>query len=120
VAYKRKNKSFYPDYLAEIIFSILICFEILLILALLFPPAIGRQIDFIRHYQPLPEWYFLWLYRLVRYLPGNLSFLTFLIPVITFFIFLLIPYIDRGKRGRLKAIIAGLYLLLFFFLLTFL
>lgn len=114
-----KNKSFYPDYLSEIIFSILVCLEILLILALLFPPSIGRQIDFTRPFQPLPEWYFLWLYNLVRYLPRDLSFIgTFLIPLFTFIIFLFIPYIDRGKRGRLKAIIAGIYLLLFFILLT--
>lgn len=114
-----KNKSFYPDYLAEIIFFILICLEVLLILGLLFPPTVGRQIDFTKPYQPIPEWYFLWLYRLVRFFPGNLSVIgTFLIPLFSFFLFLLIPYIDRGRKGRLKATIVGSSLLLFFILLT--
>lgn len=121
MAYKeKKDKSFYPDYLVEIIFSIVICIEILLILALLYPPSIGRVIDFARPYQPMPEWYFLWLYRLVRYFPGELSVIgTFIIPLMLFFLFLFIPYIDRGKRGRLKAFIGGLFLLFFFILFTF-
>jgi quinol-cytochrome oxidoreductase complex cytochrome b subunit len=121
VAYKeKKDKSFYPDYLVEIIFSIIICIEILLILALLYPPFIGRAIDFAKPYQPMPEWYFLWLYRLVRYFPGELSVIgTFIIPLILFFLLLFIPYIDRGKGGRLKAVIVGIFLLLFFVLFTF-
>lgn len=116
---QRKEKSFYPDYLSEIILAVFICTEILIILALLYPPAIGRQIDFTRPFQPLPEWYFLWLYQLVRYFPGKSAFIgTMVIPISALLLLLLIPYIDRGRNGRLKAAAAGIALLLIFIVLT--
>lgn len=114
-----KKKKFYPDYLSEIIFAILLSIEILTILALLYYPSIGRQIDFTRPFQPRPEWYFLWLYQFVRYFPGKSAFLgTVMIPLISVLLLLLIPYIDRGKNGRLKAIAVGSILLLMFLILT--
>lgn len=115
----RKEKRFYPDYIAEIIFTILVALEILIILALIYYPPIGRQIDFTRPFQPKPEWYFLWLYQLVRYFPGKSAFVgTLIIPLFSILLLLLIPYIDRGKNGRLKATVAGLSFLLMFLILT--
>lgn len=109
----KKNKKFYPDYLSEIIVAISVSLEILIILALLYYPSIGRQIDFARPFQPKPEWYFLWLYQLVRYFPGKSAFIgTVAIPMVSVLLLLLIPYIDRGKNGRLKAIAIGVILLL--------
>jgi quinol-cytochrome oxidoreductase complex cytochrome b subunit len=114
-----KNKKFYPDYLSEIILAILVSVEILIILALLYYPSIGRQIDFTRPFQPKPEWYFLWLYQIVRYFPGKIAFLgTVMIPLISVLLLLLIPYIDRDKNGRLKAIAVGAVLLSMFLMLT--
>ncbi|MDI6800828.1 MAG: hypothetical protein QMD01_02030 [Thermodesulfovibrionales bacterium] len=114
-----REKTFYPDYLSEIIAAILIAFEMLIILALLDPPSIGRQIDFTRQFQPAPEWYFLWLYQLVRYFPGRSAFLgAVVIPLFSIFLLLLIPYIDSGKYGRLKAIAVGSAILLAFIIFT--
>lgn len=114
-----KQKEFYPDYLIEIIFIILISVELVTVLALLYPQVIGRQINFSTPYRPLPEWYFLWLYQVVRYFPGKWAFFgTILFPAVAAVILVLMPYIDRGKRGRLKAILAGSYLLLAFIILT--
>lgn len=116
---QRKEKNFYPEYLSEIILAIFICIEILIILALLYPPAIGRQIDFTRHFQPHSEWYFLWLYELVKYFPGKSAFIgAMVIPIAAVLLLLFIPYIDRGRNGRLKAIAAGTALLLMFVVLT--
>jgi quinol-cytochrome oxidoreductase complex cytochrome b subunit len=118
-AKERKEKKFYPDYLSEIIVAILVALEILIILALLYYPSIGRQIDFTRPFQPKPEWYFLWLYQLVMYFPGKGAFIgTVVIPVVSVLLLLMIPYIDRGKNGRLKAIVVGSILLLMFLILT--
>lgn len=114
-----KEKQFYPDYLIEIIFVIFLTAELALILALVYPPAIGRHIDFSAQFQPKPEWYFLWLYQLVRYFPGKTAFIgTVLIPLFSIILLSLIPYIDRGPRGRLRAILAGIILLLAFIVLT--
>ncbi|BCB95396.1 hypothetical protein JZK55_03180 [Dissulfurispira thermophila] len=115
----KKEKRFYPDYLSEIIFVILISLEVLMILALLYYPSIGRQIDFTKPFQPRPEWYFLWLYQLVRYFPGKSAFMgTVVIPVGLVLLLLLIPYIDKGRNGRLKAMTVGTILLLMLLVLT--
>lgn len=116
---QRKDKKFYPDYLSEIIVAILVALEVLMILALLYYPSIGRQIDFTRPFQPRPEWYFLWLYQMVRYFPGRSAFIgTVVIPVVSVLLLLLIPYIDKGRKGKLKAMTTGTILLLMFVILT--
>jgi quinol-cytochrome oxidoreductase complex cytochrome b subunit len=115
----KNGKEFYPDYLIEILIVIFILLEATLILALLYPPAIGRQIDFSAPFQPLPEWYFLWLYQLVRYFPGKFTFLgAVVIPCAAILILIGIPFIDRRKHGRIIAITAGLILLLTFLIMT--
>lgn len=114
-----KEKRFYPDYLSEILVVMLVCIEIVLILALLYPQSIGRQIDFTRQFQPRPEWYFLWLFQLVGYFPGGTAFIgTLIIPLLYALLLLFMPYIDRGRKGRLRAIIVGAGLLVFFIVLT--
>jgi len=113
------GKRFYPDYLSEIVATIFICFEILLILALLYPPAIGRQIDFLKPFQPRPEWYFLWLFELIGYFPGKSAVIgTVLIPVAYVLLLLFIPYIDKGAKGRLRASLVGVALILMFAIFT--
>lgn len=102
-----KSKGFYPEYFSEIIVTIILSLEILIILALFFYPSIGRQIDFTRPFQPKPEWYFLWLYQLVKYFPGKIVFIgTFVIPVGFVILLMLIPFVDKGRSGRLKAVAA--------------
>lgn len=115
----KTNKKFYPDYLSEIIITMLIAFELLIILVLLYPPVIGRQIDLSKPFQPVPEWYFLWLFKLVSYFPGEIIFIgTVVIPVIFIFLLICIPFFDRGPNGRLKAAAAGLIILTGFIVFT--
>ncbi len=115
----KKTKKFYPDYLSEIIVTMLIAFEVLLVIALLYPPSIGRQIDFTKQFQPRPEWYFLWLFELVGYFPGRSAFVgTVIVPLLYVLLFLCIPFIDTGPKGRTKAAMAGAALLLIFIILT--
>ncbi|MGO9377988.1 MAG: hypothetical protein ACLPN1_01035 [Dissulfurispiraceae bacterium] len=114
-----RDKKFYPDYLAEIVATVLICFELLIILVLLYPPSIGRQIDFLKPFQPRPEWYFLWLFALIGYFYGNATIVgTVIIPIAYVLLLLLIPYIDKGARGSLKAAFVGVSLLLMFIIFT--
>lgn len=113
------DKKFYPDYLSEIVTTIVICFELVIILALLLPPPIGRQIDLLKPFQPRPEWYFLWLFELIGYFPGNTAIVgTVIIPGAYVLLLLCIPYIDRGRRGRLKAIFVCITLSLMFIIFT--
>lgn len=113
------DKKFYPDYLSEIIFSMLVAFELLIIIVLIYPPVAGRQIDFSKPFLPVPEWYFLWLFKLVSYFPGETAFIgTVVIPFIFIFLLIFIPFLDRGANGRLKAITAGTVILTGFIVLT--
>lgn len=114
-----RERSFYPDYLVEVLFTIAVCIEALLIIALLYPPPVGRQIDFLKPFQPKPEWYFLWLFQLVRYFPGESAFIgAVVIPVASVLLLFFLPYLDRGQRGRLKVIVAGTILLVLTVVLT--
>ncbi len=115
----KRQKEFYPDYLIEILLVIFLIVELIVIFALLFPPAIGREIDFSTPFSPRPEWYFLWLYQLVRYFPGNRIFIgTTVIPLAIVLFLIFIPFIDKGRLGRLKVVIAGILLLLSSVVLT--
>lgn len=115
----KKDTKFYPDYIIEILFVIFIAIELALIFAFLYPQTIGRQIDFSATFQPRPEWYFLWLYQLVRYFPGKTAFIgTVLIPFIAVLLLIFMPFIDRGRHGRLRASIAAIALLLAFIVFT--
>jgi quinol-cytochrome oxidoreductase complex cytochrome b subunit len=114
-----RQKEFYPDYLIEIFLVIFIIVELIVTLALIFPPDIGRQIDFSTPFSPKPEWYFLWLYQLIRYFPGKWIIIgTMVVPLVMVLVLIFIPLIDRGKYGRLKVLIAGSLLLFSFGVFT--
>lgn len=115
---KRQNE-FYPDYLIEILLVVFLIVELIVILALFYPPTIGRQIDFSTPFSPRPEWYFLWLYQLIRYFPGSRIVIgTTVIPLAAVLVLILIPFIDKGKLGRLKVVVVGILLLLSSVILT--
>lgn len=111
------EKKFFPYFLFEISVAALFTVEAVLILAVLFPPSIGREIDFAAQYQPRPEWYFLFLYQLTKYFPGQWTFVgAVLLPLLAFSAVLLVPFIDSGPstslRERKATAIAGFGLLL--------
>jgi quinol-cytochrome oxidoreductase complex cytochrome b subunit len=119
----QKEKRFYPDYLVEILVIIIITIEFALALALLFPPDIGRKIDFNAMYQPKPEWYFLWLYELVKYFPGKLAFIgTAVLPLAVFLLITLAPFLDKttetSLRKRWKAVLIASTLVISVVILT--
>ncbi|MCX7793395.1 MAG: hypothetical protein N2257_03175 [Thermodesulfovibrionales bacterium] len=116
----KEHKRFYPDYLIEILFFVFVLIEITVILALLFPPSTGREIDFLSPYQPRPEWYYLWLFGLLRYFHGDLAVIGgVVIPFLAVFILFAVPWIDR-RFGRLfTSLLIGI-LLCFFIISVFL
>lgn len=112
----KTEKKFFPDYLFEITVIALFTVEAVLVLGVLSPPAVGREIDFSAQYNPRPEWYFLFLYQLTKYFFGKWTFVgAVLLPGLTFSFVLLAPFLDAGPatalRKRKAAAVAGFSLL---------
>jgi len=110
------DKKFFPYYFFEITLVAMFTVEAVLLLAVLFPPPIGREIDFSAQYSPRPEWYFLFLYQLTKYFSGRWTFVgAVLLPGLAFSALLLAPFLDSGKttdlRQRKTAAAAGFILL---------
>ncbi len=110
------DKAFFPYYFFEVAVIVLFTVEAVLLLAVAFPPAIGREIDFSAQYSPRPEWYFLFLYQLTKYFPGKWTFIgAVLLPGLAFSAVLLAPFLDSGAaialRQRKAAAITGFGLL---------
>jgi len=100
---ERRRLRFYPYYLFEILIVTLLVLEVLVSLAVLFPPDLGREIDLSRVYYPQPEWYFLPLYQLVKYFPGRFTFVgALVIPSTVILLFILVPFLDRTPSTSLR------------------
>lgn len=113
---QKKEKKFFPDYLFEITVTAFFAVEAVLILSILFPSAIGREIDFSAQYSPRPEWYFLFLYELTKYFPGRWTFVgAVLLPGLALSLLLMAPFLDSGAgtalRERKTAAVCGFGLL---------
>jgi quinol-cytochrome oxidoreductase complex cytochrome b subunit len=111
-----KEQPFFPYYFFEVAVIVLFTVEVVLLLAVLFPPAVGREVDLSAPYAPRPEWYFLFLYQLTKYFPGAWTFVgAVLLPGIAFSAVLIAPFLDsssdRSLRGRRRTAMAGFTLL---------
>ena len=99
---KSENK-FFPYYFFEIMLVAMFTIEVVLVLAVLFPPSIGREIDFSAQFNPRPEWYFLPLYQLTKYFFGGWTFVgAVLLPGLAFSAVLLTPFLDKSPETRLR------------------
>ncbi|MHB8173801.1 MAG: hypothetical protein ACYDFU_05015 [Nitrospirota bacterium] len=99
----RKQKKFYPDYLFEILLVCLFVLEGTLIISYVFPPVTGSPVDFSRNFLPRPEWYFLALYQMFKYFPGDLAFLgVAVIPAAILFLIFALPFLEKTHSRRLR------------------
>jgi cytochrome b6-f complex subunit 4 len=103
MADKPREKRFYPDYLFEIMVVCLVTLEAVLALSYIFAPMTGRPIDFSRNFMPLPDWYFLFLYQLLKYFPGRWAFVgVVVIPVGVLYLMFALPFIEKTPSRRLS------------------
>ena len=98
----KNREKFFPFYLFEISLMALFTVEAALLLAVLFPSDVGREIDFSAQYSPRPEWYFLFLYQLTKYFSGRWTFVgAILLPGLAFSALLLAPFLDSSTEQSL-------------------
>jgi mono/diheme cytochrome c family protein len=101
---KEKGVKFYPDIIYK---DLLVAFGIFLLLLGLAifvgvaaePPADPSDSSYI----PRPEWYFLFLFQMLKYFPGQLEWVgTFIIPTLGVLALLLLPFYDRSPFRHWK------------------
>ena len=96
----KAGKPFYPDQVFEDVAGMLILFIILACAALFAPVPLEDVADPTNaEYDPRPEWYFLFLFQLLKYFQGPFEIIgTFVIPTVGMLLLLFLPFLDRGER----------------------
>jgi len=97
---KKKGALFFPDIIFK---DAVISFGIfLLLIALAYfvgAPLEARANPADTNYTPRPEWYFLFLFQLLKYFPGKLEVVgVIILPTLAILFLASLPFIDRGSR----------------------
>ena len=107
---KNQGKPFFPYAIAKDSMMASVTLLVIIVLAILFGAELGPKADpTTTTYTPRPEWYFFFLFELLRVVkPPELVFLaTVGIPTICLVLLLLLPFFDRGpERNPLRRPIA--------------
>jgi mono/diheme cytochrome c family protein len=115
---KENGTQFFPDIIFKDLLVAFSLFILLVGLAIFLgvapePPADPNDSAYI----PRPEWYFLFLFQLLKYFPGQLEWVgTVVIPVFVIFAMLLLPFYDRSpfrhwKKRKLSVGLMGVIVL---------
>jgi len=97
---KEKGVPFFPDALVKDAIVSLIVFAILVALATFAgAPLEARADPADTSYTPRPEWYFLFLFQLLKYFPGEWEVIgVVVIPTLVIILLFLLPFLDRSPR----------------------
>ena len=118
---EKDSVPFYPDHVTTEFFvalGILILFAVIGILGMLYPVGLQDPADPLN--TPLhvkPEWYFLALYQLLKYIPPSVlgidgTIIGVMLPVVLILILALWPFFDKKedskKATRIRAWVVGI------------
>lgn len=109
---------FFPDQVAKDVVAMIVVFIILMVMVNKIPVPMDRIADPTDlSYIPRPEWFFLFLYEMLKFFPGKAEFIgTMVIPGLAVLVLLLIPFIDRkperNPMKRLAMVIPGLVVII--------
>ena len=97
---KKKGLPFFPDILFKDAVISLVVFLILVALAYFLGAPLEPQANPAdSNYTPRPEWYFLFLFQLLKYFPGTLEVIgVFIIPSLAIILLFVLPLLDRSPR----------------------
>ena len=97
-------KKFYPGQVYKDTVAIFLSFVLLFVLAIAAKVPLERLADPTdTNYVPKPEWYFLFLYELLKVFPGSLEIVgSVILPGLAVLGLFLIPFLDRAKLARLR------------------
>jgi len=96
------KQKFYPRQVAIDTAAVFIAFVILFIMAVMVRVPMERVANpNDTAYLPRPEWYFLFLFQLLKFFDGPLEIIgTVILPSLAILTLILAPFIDRGKLKR--------------------
>jgi menaquinol-cytochrome c reductase cytochrome b/c subunit len=97
---KQKGVKFYPDIIYKDLLVSFGVFVLLIMLAVFMGVANEPKADpSDTAYIPRPEWYFLFLFEMLKYFPGRLEWIgTFVIPSLAVAVLFLLPFLDRNPH----------------------
>ncbi len=121
---QEQPETFWPTHVFKEAVVMLVVFIGLVLIAVFLSPAhesIARPMD--TSYIPRPEWYFLFLFKLLEFFPGKLEFVgAVIVPALGVLVLLLLPFFDRSPTmGPLKRPLAsgvGLFVIVAIVFLT--
>ncbi len=101
---KEQGVKFYPDIIYKDLVVSFAIFMLLLGLAIFVGVAAEPPVDpGDSSYIPRPEWYFLFLFQMLKYFPGQIEWVgTVIIPTIAVLALLLLPFYDRSPFRHWK------------------
>ena len=96
-ASKHQGEPFYPNAIIKDALVALFIFLLLVALSAFFRAELQAPADPTNSsYIPHPEWYFLFLYEMLKFFPGDLVILgVIVLPGVVFLILFLLPWLDR-------------------------
>jgi mono/diheme cytochrome c family protein len=97
---KEKGIFFFPDLLFKDAVVSLLLFIALILLAYFVGAPLEEQANPAdTTYTPRPEWYFIFLFQLLKYFPGSLEVVgVIVIPTIAILVLAALPLLDRGPK----------------------
>ena len=107
---KQNGVKFWPDIIYKDLLVSFALFLLLIGLATFVGVAIEPKADpSDATYVPRPEWYFLFLFELLKFIPGQVEWLgTFIIPVVGVMALFLLPLLDKNPLRHWKNRLIGI------------
>ncbi len=107
----RDGESYFPRYaLRDASVGLLVLVVLMAMSALLGAPLDERADPLATDYVPRPEWYFFFIFQLLKYFSGELEVLGIVvIPVLAVVFLVLLPFLDRSRSRhyRTRPVITG-------------
>jgi ubiquinol-cytochrome c reductase cytochrome b subunit len=98
------NQKFYPRQLAIDTAAVFFAFAILFLMAVMVRVPLDRLANpNDTSFLPRPEWYFLFLFQMLKFFNGPLEVIgTVILPSLAILALILVPFIDRGTLMRVR------------------
>ncbi|MGB7874334.1 MAG: c-type cytochrome, partial [Anaerolineales bacterium] len=97
---KEKGVPFFPDIIfKDAVVSLIIFLALVALAYFVGAPVEERANPNDTNYTPRPEWYFLFLFQLLKYFPGNLEVIgAMILPGLFIVLLILLPFIDKSTK----------------------